>query len=430
MTERAFTADMMRTPQPLPLVAITGTRGKSTTAWLLYKMLRARSLSSALWSSSGVYVNDHRLPGELQPWSTVVRALAAGELDAAIQELEAPVVASVGLPEGVYALGAITTVCGNDETCLAAAESRYAKRAQEIVARAVHPDGVLVLNADDQAVLELADRYRSTSVLFALHPDNPALRRSRTAGLPALWCQDGLLVANQPLLRLSASRSSLSSVWHRPSADRRLDELPDASASSGSDDIVITDVRQAPCTLNGALTFQIQNIMCASALALALGIPVTTIDAVVRTFLPDTHALPGSCNILTVRGQDVLVDGARYPWSLRSLIRGIRHRGPRRTFVLTHTFPWLEELEFQEVGRLLGRLNGLIVLTEPISDERFRIFQEGVVQNPYPPILVTQPDLERALHYVFSLTQTGDLCLVLAAEPERTIELLERFASV
>jgi len=108
MAKRAFTADMMRTPQPLPLVAITGTRGKSTTAWLLYKMLRARSLSSALWSSSGVYVNDHRLPGELQPWSTVVRALAAGELDAAIQELEAPVVASVGLPEGVYALGAAT----------------------------------------------------------------------------------------------------------------------------------------------------------------------------------------------------------------------------------------------------------------------------------------------------------------------------------
>ncbi|MCX2726165.1 Mur ligase family protein [Thermomicrobium sp. 4228-Ro] len=426
--ERTFALDVTRAVDPLPLVAVTGTRGKSTTAWLLYRMLRARSLASALWSSSGVYVNDQRLPGELQPWSIVVRALAAGELDLAVQELEAPVVASVGLPEGRYALGAITTLCGNDEACLLTPESRHARRAHEIVARAVHRDGVLVLNADDPAVLGLADRSRSHVVFVALHPDNPALRRFRDRGLPALWCQDGLIIANQALVRLATSMRRLTVALRTPNEPSLgLDEA--ARRPAESEDVVITDVRDAPCTLGGALTFQIQNIMCASALALALGLPITTIDAVARTFLPDAQTLPGSCNILSVRGHDVLIDGARYPWALRSLIRGIRHRSPRRTLVLTHAFPWLQDGEVQEVGRLLGRLNGLIVLTEPIDDERYRLFQDGVVHNPYPPILVTQPDFEQALHYVFSLAQAGDLCLVLTAEPLRTIALLERLAS-
>jgi cyanophycin synthetase len=332
------------------------------------------------------------------------------------------------LPEATYGFAAITTLCGNDEACLLAPESRHASRAHEIVARAVHPHGVLVLNADDQAVLELADRATSRIVLFALHPENPALRRARAQGLPALWYQDGLIVADQALL-------TLASRLPRP-LRYETDSAAASPQGNGTDffgtppnesrEYPIIDVREAPCTLGGALLFQIQNIMCASALALSLGIPATTVAAVIRTFLPDTRALPGSCNVLSLRGHAVLVDGARYPWTLRSLVRGIRHRNPRKTFVLTHSFPWLNEEELREVGRLLGRLNGLIVFAEPIDEKRYRAFQDGVVQNPYPPVLAAQSDLEQALRYALSLAQPGDLCLVLAADPSRTIELLER----
>ncbi|MDW8059038.1 MAG: hypothetical protein RMK01_03095 [Thermomicrobium sp.] len=411
--------------EPLDLVAITGTRGKSTTAWLLYQMVRARRIPSALWCSSGVYVNEQRLEGELQPWAAVVRALVAGELALGIQELEAPVVATVGLPEAVYRFGAITTLCGNDTACLLAAETRYAWRAHEIAARAVHPDGVLVLNADDQALLELADRSTARTVLFALHPENPAVRRARGAGLPALWCQDGLLIANRALVELAAERADRASIGLHAEG-RECTDVADPDATDASA-VVVIDVREAPCTLGGTLLFQIQNLMCATALALALGLPLPTIRASIRTFLPDAKFLPGSCNVLSIRGHHILVDGARHPWTLRTLVRGVRHRNPRRTFVLTHTFPWLDEFEWQEVGRILGRLNGMIVFTEAISEERLRAFQEGIVQSPYPPVLVTHPDFEQALRYAFSLLQSGDLCIVLAADPPRTIAQLERF---
>lgn len=416
--------------EPLPLVAITGTRGKSTTAWLLYRMVRAHQRTSALWCSSGVYVDGQRMEGELLPWSAVVRALLAGELDIAIQELEAPVVATVGLPERMYAFGAITTLCGNDDACLATPESRFAFRAHDIVARAVHPSGFLVLNADDPAVLELADRCHSRVALFALHPENPALRRARRRGLPALWFRDGTIVANAAALgrgiRPQASGSEAESEPlvppHTAAPEKR--SPPEEAAEHP-----IIDVEDAPCTLGGSLTFQIQNIMCASALALLLGVPLPTIRAVIRTFLPDVHALPGSCNVLAVRGHDVLIDGARYPWSLRTLVRGIRHHNPRRTIVLTHAYPWLSEEDVRELGRVLGRLNGVIVLAEPMTEQRYRAFQEGIVQNPYPPVLMVQPDFASGLRSLLSLAQPGDLCLVLAAEPERTIALLENLES-
>src|SRR5690606_2422439 len=163
-----------RRTRALPLVGVAGTRGKSTTVWLLDAMLTAAGRSTGLWSSTGVYVRGVRQPGELGPWSRVLAAVGSGELDVALQELETPLVTSVGLPEGIYPLAGITTLCGNNEDCLLSPEFSSGALAQAIVARAVRPDGLLVLNADDLAVLEAANQTNATTVLFALHPDNPA----------------------------------------------------------------------------------------------------------------------------------------------------------------------------------------------------------------------------------------------------------------
>ncbi|MFN3337654.1 MAG: hypothetical protein ACK42I_09165, partial [Thermomicrobium sp.] len=71
------TGKLHRSSRPFPLVAITGTRGKSTVAWLLSQMARAHQLATGLWCTSGVFLNGHQLEGELHPWTAIVRALAA-----------------------------------------------------------------------------------------------------------------------------------------------------------------------------------------------------------------------------------------------------------------------------------------------------------------------------------------------------------------
>lgn len=420
---------------PLPLVAITGTRGKSTVAWLLYQMARARQLATGLWCTSGVFMNGHQLEGELHPWTAIVRALAAGELDLAIQELEAPVVASVGLPEASYGYAAITTLCGNDDGCLLASETRYAARAHEIVARAVHPMGTLVLNADDPAVLELAERSDARIVLFGLHPENPAIRRCRETGAPAIWCREGVIVANRALWEIGAraafqsslrSEKSMLSVAAKTAENHGEARSVDPQEWDNGPEIPLLDARDAPCTLGGTLTFQIQNVMCAAALALALGVPLTTIRAVARTFLPNPTVLPGACNFFTLQGRDVLIDSARHPWMLRPLIRGIRQRNPRNTFVIVHDFPWLTTQELHEVGRILGKIRGLIIVYGAASEDRLHALREGIVQNPMPPVVAMQPSLAHALRYALSLSRNGDLCLILADNALDAITTLER----
>ncbi len=376
---------------PVPVVAVAGTRGMSTTAWLLHDILSDMGWPLGLWCSSGVFVNGRRQLGELQPWTEVLHAVQRGELPLAIQELEAPVVASVGLPPRAYSLAAITTICGNNEACLISPEAQHAARAQRIVARAVHPSGQLVLNADDLDVLEVAGETAAEIVLFALHPENPALRRHLESGGRGVWVEDGIVVGG-----------------------------------TGRERAPILRVQDTAFTLAGALTFQVQNLLCATALALCVGVPPSTVQRAARRFLPDPHVLPGSCNLIEFRGVTIVLDSSCHPWTLRQLIRGIRQQPHRRTVVVSHAFEDLGTQQTIEVGKLLGRLGGVVILHGRIADGHLDLLKTGMVRNLRPPLIVTQPDEPAAIMHALQLLREGDLCLVVTRTVEQALQTLGR----
>ncbi len=379
---------------PLPLVAVAGVRGKSTIVWLLNHMLRAAGRSVGVWSSTGVYVDGERQDGELGPWSHVLEAAQSGDLDVAVQELETPLVTGVGLPEGIYPLAAISTLCGNNEECLISPEASQGALAQAIVARAVRPDGVLILNADDHAVLEAAGHTNAEIVVFALHQDNPALRRHLGEGKAAVWVQDGHVVVGTR------------------SIQRHL-----------------LDVSEAHFTLDGALTFQVQNLLCAVALAVGLDIPDPAIREALRAFTPDPVCLPGSCNIFRVRNSTIVVDSARQVWTLRSLTRGIRHQQHRRMITVAGCFPHLPDYQVIEAGRLLGRLGGAIILhAEEMHRANIDLMIDGIAQNEIPPLVLSMPDEQEAISHAMRMLGDGSLCLLVTEDVDDAVTAIRRLS--
>src|SRR5579875_1513085 len=361
----------------LPLVAVAGARGKSTTIWLLEAMLREAGQSVGVWSSSGVYVHGVRQPGELGPWSQVLSSLGKHQLDIGLQELETSLVTTVGLPERVYPLAAITTLCGNDEECLISPEFLRGAVAQGIVARAVRTDGLLVLNADDHAVLDAAGETQAQVVVFAMHPDNPALRKHLAQGESAVWLQDGQVVVGD-----------------------------EESARS------IVPIAEAGFTLNGSLTFEVQNLLCATALAAGMDVPDRAIRRAAAAFEPDLARLPGSCNIIRRGGATILIDSAKEVWTLRSLVRGIKHQKHRRTLVVAGHFSHLDGEQIVEAGRLLGRLGGVVILHYQAGQETLELLKEGIAQNPVPPLVLTMTSEARAIGHAYRMLTEGDLCFI------------------
>jgi cyanophycin synthetase len=371
----------------LPIVAIAGTRGKSTVAWLLNEILVAQNLKIGLWTTTGVFKNGQHLVGELGPWSEVMKSLASGDLDVAIQELENSVVTGVGLPEHTYPIAAVSSLCGNNDECLISSEAAQGARAQHIVARAVRPDGVLVLNADDHAVMMAAEDTSASVTLFGLHPDNPVLRHHIDEGGNAVW--------------LDGTRVVAGNTWN-----------PD----------VISDISRAAFTLNGSLTFQLQNLLCAVALAWNMGIDRGAIADGIESFDPHVELMPGSCNILKHGDATILLDSARHVWTVRSLVRGIRDSSFRRTIVVTDCFHHLDEEHTVEAGRLIGRVADVVVTQGHESkDPSLEHFKAGLANNDVPPLVFTMPTEIDGIERAIRMLDPHDLCLILTQEVNEAV---------
>ncbi len=391
----------------MPIVAVCGRWGKTTVARLLEAMLPPVHPRLALWIDQGVYVNGRRQLGELIPWGEALRALAGGELDLAIQELDAGTVNAVGLPHAAYALGIITSFCGNDEACLADPRAAVERQAQLAVARAIHPTGALVLNADDHAVAGEGAASPGEPIYYAVSRRNPIVKAHLAAEGKAVSISSGMIV-------LCEGRRS------RP----------------------VLPVRDVAISLGGAIVFQVQNALAAVAAAWRLGVPVARMASALRAFTSAPTLMPGACNQLRVGGATVIVDRLQDTLGTRALVRGLRRvRGAHRRLVLLPVGADLDPPAMTEIGRLLGRSFDLVIahtLPDPPADTTIResaaaslpgsaaveALRAGLAFNPVPPMLLALPGEGPALDRLLHLLRPDDLALVLAADLSFTLRTL------
>lgn len=374
----------------LPLIAVAGSRGKTTVSSMLAAMMRESGKSIGSWLSSGVYVDDERLDGELHAWERVLLAARFGELDAVIQELEAPVTVAVGLPPRVYPLAVVTTICGSSESCRVAPETALERKALDRLFGAVRADGTVVANADDLIIVDALDLTELRHALFALHPGNPVLHQHLEDGGVGAWVEDGWI-------RVGTKRESIR----------------------------VVAANQIPATLDGALTFQVQNALAAVCAAYVSGLDMEDCARALEDYSPDISRQPGACNIFEVEGARVVVDSPTSPWSLRMTARGIRSLSTRRPMVVSGSFPRVNDIDLREVGRVLGSIAGVVILHDESDDhERMEILKEGLASSEVPPIVFVMPTEADAIERLRSSLVENDVALVLTTDSEPVASLL------
>jgi cyanophycin synthetase len=393
-SQRAGSRQRVDRPRPvpsgLPIISITGSRGKSTVAWMLSEMLLGAKRQSASWLSSGVYVNGELQRGELGPWSKVVLAARYGELDTVIQELNALTVIGAGLPKATYPIGILTTLCGNNEACLLNPDTARERKGLKIAVDAIHPDGVIVSNADDYDVVELTESSPAEAVYYALHFENPTIQRHLESGGVATWLDDGRIIHG--------------------------------TLTHSCDVMPVSEIRG---TLDGEILFQVQNALAAITAAMILNIDIAIVRQSMGRFEPRPDRQPAACNIVRFNDATIVIDAPRIVSSLKMLARGLRHTPHRRTLVVSGSFPGLSNDESVEAGRIIGGLGGIILLhDEHASDARMQSIRTGLAAAAVPPIVLTLPDEGRAIDQLLNSVSPGDLALVLADDAATALNRL------
>ncbi|MBC8076249.1 MAG: cyanophycin synthetase, partial [Chloroflexales bacterium] len=163
-------------PPRMPVVAITGTNGKTTVTRLIGHLFRAAGLTVGMTTTEGVYVGDERIEsGDCSGPQSARTVLLHPQVEAAVLETARGGILRAGLAFDSCLVAVVTNV-SSDHLGLGGVETLDdLARVKEVVVRAARPDGAAVLNADDPRVAAMAAASKAPAIFFSADAGNPVV---------------------------------------------------------------------------------------------------------------------------------------------------------------------------------------------------------------------------------------------------------------
>lgn len=237
----------------IPIVGVTGSKGKTTVSRLVGRMLKLTGKHVGLACGDGLFF-DRRLTkvGHCGNWESAHRVLLTRSVEAAVFENGRRTILSEGLAYDRCSVGVVTNIDADDlDAEFHIDSSEQLLNIFRTQVDLVLDDGAAVLNATNARTVELASLCDGEIIYFSHDPDAPVLGEHLFNGGRAVLQRDGRIVL-----------------------------------AVGAESTILTELSLVPMVANAAPVFQTENVLAAVAAAWALGISQQLIRAVIETFDP------------------------------------------------------------------------------------------------------------------------------------------------
>ena len=285
-------------PARVPLVAITGSNGKTTTVRLVRQMLEATGVTVGYTCTDGHGVGDDLIGRGDDAGPRSARAvLRDPRVEAAVLEVARGGIARGGLGYDRADVGCILNVTGDHLGQDGVDTIEQLRLLKALVVEAVRPGGRVVLNAEDPGTPQLQERAAAPVILFATSSDGIVLRRHTAAG------GEAVVVAAGEIALVRGGR---------------------AEPVVPLDEITFAD--------SGACRPMLENALAAAACAMGLGLPASAIAATLKTFRSDPQQNPGRLNVHELGDVRVVVDYGHNAAALSAVAPALRTMASGRLF--------------------------------------------------------------------------------------------------
>lgn len=294
----------------IPIVAITGTNGKSTTARTVARILREDGKTVGLTTTSGIYIGDRLMrAADASGPKSARMVLTNPTVDAAVLETARGGILREGLGFDRCDVGCVLNVTEDHLGIKGINSVEDLANVKSVVVEAVARRGVSVLNADDPLTRAMARHARGSLCWFSM--------AGRTAFLDEHIAAGGMAVACEKVQDVDQI------VLYR----------------HGEREIVMA-VRDIPAMRNGDAAFNTENALAATAMGAALDVTPSIIAAALLGFSTTFEESPGRLNIVDRHGITVIVDYAHNPAAVTALGRFLETlRRPGRRMIGTFSVP-------------------------------------------------------------------------------------------
>ncbi len=377
----------------IPVIAITGTNGKTTTVRLTSHLLRTSGLRVGMTNTDGVYVNGRQVDsGDCSGPRSARNVLMHPDVDAAVLETARGGMLREGLAFDRCSVAVVTNIGMGDHLGLnyitTVEDLAVLKR---VIVQNVSTSGMAVLNAADPMVAAMATSCPGQVTFFALDSHHPIIATHRAQGKRVLFLEDDQIVAMQGPLQVR---------------------------------IPLSDV---PLTRSGAITFQIENAMASIGAAWAVGLAWETIRKGLASFISDAQAVPGRFNVFDYKGATVIADYGHNPDAIKALVQAVSNLPAQRRSVVISGAGDRRDDDIREQTRIIGDVFDEVVLYQDacqrgrVDGEVLALLRQGLEGARRTEQIEEIHGEFKAIDQAMDKLRSGDLCLILIDQVEEAL---------
>jgi len=383
----------------IPIVAVTGTNGKTTTTRLIAHMVKMMGYKVGYTTSDGIYIQNHMLErGDCTGPGSAEFVIKDPTIDFAVLESARGGMLRAGLGFHNCDVAVVTNIAPDHLGLRGVNTVEQMARLKGVVPETVLPDGYAILNADDELVYNMRKNVNCNVALFSMDENNERIKAH-------------------------SARNGLSAIY----------ENGFISICKGNWKMRVVNAVNVPLTFGGKARFMIQNVLPAVLTGYVRGFDLREIKMALESFIPSPSQTPGRLNLFRFKNFNVLLDYAHNAAGMSALhkfienlegkpkvgiIAGIGDRRDEDNIAMGHqASEMFDEIIIRQDKHLRGQT----------EEKLIALLQEGITSHdPNKKVKLCKTEKE-AITYAIENAKPGSLITMCSDVVPDALKLVQEF---
>lgn len=383
----------------IPIIAITGTNGKTTTTRLTAHIAKTAGYKVGYTTSDGVYIqNQLMMKGDCTGPVSSQFVLKDPTVDFAVLECARGGILKNGLAFQNCDVAIVTNISADHIGLGGIDTMEQMAKVKAVVPETVFKHGYAILNADDDLVFNMQKGLDCNIALFSMDEKNPRIVEHTKKGGYAAVFENGYITI-------------MKGTWK----------------------IRVIRVADVPVTYGGKALHNIMNCLPA-----VLGsyfwrnIEIDDIKLALQTFIPSATQTPGRLNMFQFKNFKFLVDFAHNPAGLELLCDFVsKMDGEPKVGIISGTGDRRDE-DIKELGRISGKYFDEIIIRQDknlrgrTAEEIVGLLVDGINETKPKDIPMTIIYNEKeAIMHAYNTAKPGSLVTIMCDVVAEALDLIK-----
>jgi len=383
----------------IPIFAVTGTNGKTTTSQLLAHIVASKGYKVGFTTTNGIYIQGVQLQsGDCTGGQSAEFVLKDPTVNFAVLETARGGMLRSGLGFHTCDVAIVTNVAADHLGMRDIYTVEEMAAVKGVLPRTVRKNGWAVLNADDDLVYAMREKLECRVALFSMDEHSPRIREhAENGGLAAVY-EEGYITIYKNSYKLRIDRAA-----------------------------------EFPITFGGRATFNIENSLAAALACYCYGFDKDEIKQALRTFVPSAAKTPGRMNSYKFPQFEVIVDYAHNTHGIEKFAQFLNATEATHKVGVISGLGDRRDEDTLGFSRIAGRIFDEVILRQDrdlrgkTAEQLKEIMERGLrLDNPSLPITYIENEMD-AIDHVLATAKPGSVIVMFTENIKATIKKLDDF---